>query len=155
IRGGADASIQNYEFGVPAGNDQLEVDPSASSGIQKDVNFGAWIDAPIELARRVQITPGARADVFTSRGAGSARAVPTIDPRLTTRIGIGPIYHLGAIGIAHQPSTLPLPIPALSFAQLRRGLQTGYQLGQGIEVPLPWNVTATAMTYLHTYTGLV
>ena len=72
-----------------------------------------------------------------------------------TRIGIGPIYHLAAIGIAHQPSTLPLPIPALTFAQLRRGLQTGYQLSQGIEVPLPLGLTGTATTYHHTYTGLV
>jgi hypothetical protein len=157
VRAGADALMQSYDFGVPhaGGNDDIEIDVNADGRLQKDVNLGAWIDAPIELAPRAHLTPGIRGDIFTSRGIGSARAVPAVDPRLTSRIGIGPIYHLAAVGIAHQPSTLPLPIPALTFAQLRKGLQTGYQLSQGLEIPLPLEFTGIATTYLHSYTGLV
>lgn len=74
---------------------------------------------------------------------------------MSTRIGLGPVTHVGAIGVAHQPSAVPLPIPALAFSQLERGLQTGYQTSQGLEVALPWQLTASATGFLHTYTGLV
>lgn len=57
--------------------------------------------------------------------------------------------------MAHQPAAFPLPIPALTFAQLQRGLQAGYHLSQGVEVPLPGRLTALATGYLHSYTGLV
>lgn len=157
IRAGADVWAQTYDFRATlAPNDDLEVDRvRGDPGIQKDVNIATWVDAPLQIAPRAQVTPGLRADLFTSRGIGNARAVPALDPRVTARIGIGPIYYLGGIGLAHQPSTLPLPIPALTFAQLRRGLQGGYQVSQGIEVPLPWEFTGTATGYMHTYTGLV
>ena len=162
VRGGADLLMQTYDFrlgssdgdggGVPRPD---EAPSSSAAGVQKDVNSAAWIDAPLRVAPRADITPGLRADIFTSRGIGKARAIPALDPRVTTRIGIGPLYHLGAVGLAHQPAAFPVPIPALTFAQLRRGLQGGYHLSQGIEAPLPWELTATVTGYLHTYTGLV
>lgn len=157
VRAGADALMQSYDFGIPysGGSTNIEVDAEAEGRVQKDMNIGAWVDAPIEFAPRAHLTPGLRGDIFTSRGVGSARAVPALDPRITSRIGIGPIYHLAAVGVAHQPSTLPLPIPALTFAQLRKGLQTGYQLSQGLEIPLPVDFTGIATTYLHSYSGLV
>lgn len=160
VRAGTDLYYQNYRFrlGSPGDEEAVPAPDEASGpgvGIQKDVNMAAWLDAPLKLAPNVEITPGIRADVYTSRGVGRARAIPALDPRLTTRIGIGPIYHIGAVGIAHQPAAFPLPIPALTFAQLRRGLQGGYHLSQGLEIPLPLELTGTISGYLHTYTGLV
>ncbi|MBX3200628.1 MAG: TonB-dependent receptor plug domain-containing protein [Labilithrix sp.] len=160
VRGGADLHLQTYDFRLGGGGD-AEVPPrpdeagSALTGVQKDANMAVWVDAPLEVAPRVEVTPGVRADLFTSRGIGLARAIPSLDPRVTTRIGIGPIHHLGAVGIAHQPAAFPVPIPALTFAQLRRGLQGGYHMSQGLEIPLPAELTAQVSGYLHTYTGLV
>ena len=161
VRAGADLLMQTFDFRLGSGGRDSEVptpDEAPSSGavgIQKDVNMGTWVDAPLKLGPRAEITPGLRADLFTSRGIGRARAIPALDPRVTTRIGIGPIYHLGAVGMAHQPAAFPVPIPALTFAQLSRGLQGGYHLSEGVEVPLPADLTATVTGYLHTYTGLV
>ena len=160
VRGGADSQFQNFDFRLgSSGQAETPTPDEASSsgmvGIQKDVNMATWIDAPLKLASRAEVTPGLRADLFTSRGIGKARAIPALDPRVTTRIGIGPIYHLGAVGLAHQPAAFPVPIPALTFAQLRRGLQAGYHLSQGLEIPLPADLTAQVTGYLHTYTGLV
>lgn len=160
VRGGADLQFQNFDFrlgssGQPETPTPDEASSSGMVGIQKDANMAVWLDAPLKVASRVEITPGLRADLFTSRGIGKARAVPALDPRVTTRIGIGPIYHLGAVGIAHQPAAFPVPVPALSFAQLRRGLQSGYHLSQGLEIPLPADLNAQITGYLHTYTGLV
>lgn len=160
IRTGADALMQTFDFrlGTPSegiGTPTPDEAASGQAGVQKDVNIGAWLDTPLKIGRRAEVTPGIRADVFTSRGVGSARALPGLDPRVTTRIGIGPIYHIGAVGIAHQAAAFPVPIPALTFAQLRRGLQSGYHMSQGLEIPLPADLTAEVTGYLHTYTGLV
>ncbi|MBX3205155.1 MAG: TonB-dependent receptor plug domain-containing protein [Labilithrix sp.] len=159
VRGGADLQMQTFDFRLGRGRAEVPPRPDEAgeglSGIQKDANMAVWIDAPLEVAPRVEVTPGLRADLFTSRGIGKARAIPALDPRVTTRIGIGPLYHLGAVGMAHQPAAFPVPVPALTFAQLRRGLQSGYHLSQGLEIPLPGELTAQVSGYLHTYTGLV
>lgn len=160
VRAGADMLTQIYRFRLGLGgstaNDVGADQPKElEGGALTDSNMATWFDVPLKLAPRVEMTPGIRSDLFTSRGQGNARAVPSFDPRLTTRIGLGPLTHVGAVGLAHQPAAFPLPIPALTFAQLRRGLQTGYHLSQGLETPLPWDFTASATTYLHTYTGLV
>jgi hypothetical protein len=161
IRAGADAQMQTYDFRLgerSSGDETPAPDEAPDSGgytRQNDVNIGAWVDAPLKLAPKLDVTPGLRADIYTSRGVGMARALPALDPRITTRIGIGPLYYIGGVGIAHQPAAFPLPIPALTFAQLRRGLQGGYHLSQGLEIPLPGDLTATTTGYLHTYTGIV
>jgi hypothetical protein len=160
IRAGADSQMQSFDFLLGAPSDGIGTPApdgahTGLAGVQKDVNIGAWVDAPLKLGAHADVTPGLRADVFTSRGVGAARALPSLDPRVTTRIGIGPVYHVGAIGIAHQPAAFPVPIPALTFAQLRRGIQSGYHLSQGLELPLPADLTAEVTGYLHTYTGLV
>lgn len=160
VRAGAALWMQTFDFRLGSSGEAEAPTPDEAPtegavGVQKDANAGVWVDAPLEIAPRVEVTPGLRADLFTSRGIGKPRAIPALDPRVTTRIGIGPVYHLGAIGIAHQPAAFPVPIPALTFAQLRRGLQGGYHLSQGLEVPLPADLTATVTGYLHTYTGLV
>ncbi len=159
IRGGADWWWNAYDFRLGAEEEQPEiegVDNRFSRGLQSDLNLGAWVDAPLEVAPRLQITPGVRVDMYTSRGLGTAKAVPAVDPRVTTRARlVGPLTHIGAVGIAHQPAAIPLPLPALSFSQLARGLQGGYHMSQGLELALPWDLTASAAGYLHTYTGLV
>jgi len=160
VRGGLDAWMNRYDFRLGDDDDRPDLggatDQSFNRGVQTDINVRTFVDAPLTLAPRVQITPGVRFDMYTSRGIGEPKAVPGVDPRVTTRIGIaGPVSHIGAVGIAHQPAAIPLPLPALSFSQLSRGLQGGYHMSQGLEIDLPWELTGTAAGYLHTYTGLV
>jgi hypothetical protein len=160
MRGGADVMMQTYDFriGDATKGDMAPPRPDEGdglSGIQKDVNLGLWLDTPLKVTPKFDVTPGLRTDVFTSRGVGQSRAIPALDPRITSRLAIGPLYHIAAVGIAHQPAAFPVPIPALTFAQLRRGLQGGYHMSQGLEAPLPGDFTATVTGFLHTYTGIV
>src|SRR5690606_22956887 len=77
VRAGADTYMQTYDFrlGEGSADDDLprpdEAGSGSRTGVQKDVNIGAWVDAPLEIGRRASVTPGLRADVFTSRGVGS------------------------------------------------------------------------------------
>ncbi len=159
----------------PQGGGAVRTGSRTQSALQDDVNMGMYVDVPLRLAPHVQAMPGLRLDAFTSRTVGSgadtyddfatssapsiaaqnARAIVTADPRLSTRIGLGPVTHIAAIGIAHQPSALPFPLPALTLSQLWRGVQRGHQLSQGFEIPLPWDLTANVTGFLHAYTGLV
>jgi hypothetical protein len=161
LRVGADVWGESYRFSIPT-SAALEPTDGSSAGTQRDLNIGAWVDSPLRFGSHVDVVPGLRTDIFTSRapaGAGdagpTAKAVPAVDPRLSTRVHLGPIDILGGVGMAHQPSTLPIPIPALSFAQLKYGLQTGYHLSQGIEAHIPAGFTASATGYLHRYTGII
>ena len=128
---------------------------------QTDLNFAAYAELAWRPMSVVEVFPGLRADVFTSRypqnaSQGiSAEARATVDPRLTARWHVShDVALVSALGVAHQPSNIPLPSPGLNFSQLSRGVQTSYQYSSGVELTLPWRFTATASGFLHDYTGL-
>ncbi|HTJ84592.1 MAG TPA: TonB-dependent receptor, partial [Polyangiaceae bacterium] len=105
---------------------------------------GAWADVVWQLDPRFTVTPGVRVDAFQSNGAAAA----SVDPRLAVEVEVAPgLRLLHAIGMAHQPPSFVVPLPGLSVAKLEDGLQTSLQASAGVEVALPWSLTATATAF--------
>jgi TonB family protein len=187
LRLGADAEFDPYDVAVPgltpigglsnvtaeggAGNNPLGTVngpiPTFRSAYvngfrQNDFNGSAYAELTWRPSPRVELLPGVRGDVFTSRYPGQtgrpfadAQARATVDPRLTARWHALPSLSIfSAVGVAHQPSNIPLPSPGLNFSQLSRGLQTSYQYSAGFDLTLPWAMSATVDGFVHDYTGL-
>lgn len=173
-RVGADVVLEPYNVAVPGltpiggisgtvGTASGEQNSGFSGGFrQTDLNSAVFGELVWRPTSRVEVLPGLRADLFTSRYPGQT-AVPdagaqgriAFDPRLTARWHATPSVALvSALGVAHQPSNIPLPFPALNFSQLSRGLQTSYQYSEGVELKLPLGLSATANAFLHDFTGL-
>jgi hypothetical protein len=132
---------------------------------QIDVNGGAYGELVWRPSSGVELRPGLRADVFTSRfptntslvgnDSGSARAVGALDPRLSARWDTTSwLAWIASLGVAHQASNIPLPSPGLQFSQLSRGLQSAFQYTAGAELKLPLKFTATVDAFLQDYTGI-
>src|SRR5262249_54862777 len=104
-----------------------------------DTTLGAWIDASFH-AGPVEVTPGARVDLYQSGGASAVG----VDPRIASRIElVRGVHALHTLGIAHQPPSFLIPVPGLAVGQLQGGLQTSIQSSAGVEVELPEATTAT------------
>jgi TonB-dependent Receptor Plug Domain/Gram-negative bacterial TonB protein C-terminal len=168
VRTGADIVYEPYRFAFPfTGSSPGDPFGGALLGAylptaQNDLSMGLYGELGAVLSPRVDAELGVRGDLFTATYPGqpatpttTARQVPAFDPRLTVKYKVtSPVTWISALGMAHQASNIPLPIPALSFSQLGRGLQTAYQFSEGIEAKLPWKFTATATTFLNDFAGL-
>jgi hypothetical protein len=148
--------------GVPNAGFGASFTSAFQSGFQQtDLDLAAYSEIVWRPTPRVEVFPGLRADVFTSRypqqadEGATALGRATLDPRITARWhATRALTVVSAAGVAHQPSNIPLPSPGLDFAQLSRGVQTAYQYSEGIEAALPLGVSATGTLFLHDYTGL-
>jgi hypothetical protein len=169
LRIGADVIASPYHVLVPSGSPASSISSPtlglrAADLAQTDVDSGVYGEVTWRIDSHVELRPGARIDVFTSRSPGhtalggggdTALALATIDPRLASRWQMTPnLAWVAAVGVAHQASNIPLPSPGLQFSQLSRGLQSAYQYSAGAEVRLPAQFTATGNLFFHDYTGL-
>ncbi len=151
---------------------------------RNDVVFGARGDLVWRVSSRVEMVPGLRADVFTSRRSeypppraagivsapssssssgfsspnfpvGSAAAAVGIDPRLGTHVALTrKVAWLSTFGVSHQAPSFIVPVPGVNLGGLEGGLQTSLQTSQGIEADLPLDFTLTTTLFLHDYLGL-
>jgi hypothetical protein len=166
-RAGSDVVATPYRIVLPGGGgpNLLGGTQNTAAFTQVDVNGGVYGELLWAPAPRVEIRPGLRMDVFTSRSSTAApplgiesgyeRAAGAIDPRLSARWGMTDwLAWIAALGIAHQASNIPLPSPGLQFSQLSRGVQAAYQYSAGAEVKLPFKFTATVDGFVQDYTGL-
>src|SRR5262249_22310180 len=142
--------------------------PSTADPPPTDLAAGAYADVTWLVGPRVELTPGARFDLYASSRADAPgattrvrTAVPAFDPRLSARVAVTPsIALLSALGIAHQYPALrvgSLPAPVLTvpgFPLGERQLQTALQASQGIEIGLPADVVLTATGFLSRWSGL-
>jgi TonB family protein len=166
LRYGADVLLYHYSLdtGGSTGSDLQALYPQ-----RNDVMIGAYGDVIWKASRRVEVVPGLRTDVFTSRLApgalssgqsvsgspmsGTATVAP--EPRLATRVQATPkVTWVSTFGVAHQPPSLLVPIPGLTLGSLATGLQTSLQASQGAEVELPLDFKLTSTLFLHDYLGL-
>src|SRR5205085_8594523 len=129
---------------------------------------GGYAGATWQAGSRLELTPGARFDLFASSRATAPGAatqvrtsVPAFDPRLSARVTITPsIALLSAAGVAHQAPALrvgSLPAPAVTvpgFPPGDRQLQTALQASQGIEIGLPADIVVTATGFFARLSGL-
>lgn len=136
---------------------------------RNDVMIGSYGDVLWKASRRVELVPGMRLDVFTSRlapgasstgpslpgttSSGTAQLAP--EPRLAVRVAATPrVTWISTFGVAHQPPSLLVPIPGLTLGSLATGLQTALQTSEGVELELPLDFKATATGFFHDYLGL-
>jgi TonB family protein len=176
LRIGTDVLLEPYNVSIPGLNPEGglhgAIGPAGGPGAayatnfdsgfrQTDLNASAYAELSWRPTSQVELFPGVRGDVFTTRYPQSnnqgltAEGRATFDPRLTARWHASPsVAIVSALGVVHQPSNIPLPSPGLNFSQLSRGVQSSFQYSEGVELTLPWRFTATASGFLHDYTGL-
>ncbi len=105
---------------------------------------GVWADLVWQVDPRAKITPGLRVDAFQSNGVAAASP----DPRLAVEVEVTKgVRLLHAFGVAHQTPSFIVPLPGLAVASLSGGLQRAIQSSAGVEISLPWSLTASATLY--------
>ncbi|UQA57495.1 TonB-dependent receptor domain-containing protein [Polyangium aurulentum] len=155
VRGGADAYVERFDIDIeeqdddyPSLNDQALARQLTS---RTDFTGGVWADVVWRPLPALEVVPGLRSDVFTSDGAAQA----TLDPRLATRLEMGPRFALvSAFGVTHQPPSFLGAIPGLQIGGLRGGVQTGLLASAGVEATLPLDVTASVTGFRGSYFNL-
>jgi hypothetical protein len=151
---GGDTMIKRYAF------DATGVDSLSARSIyppRTDIVYSAHADVVWRAAKRVELTPGIRGDLFTSKldDGSESPVIPSIDPRLETRLFVSPaVTWIWKFGVAHQAPSSFVALPGLDLGRLQDGLQTAVHASQGVELALPEAVTFTATTFLHRYIGL-
>jgi hypothetical protein len=172
LRYGADVLLDHYTINT---GQSASLDLKSLFPTRNDVMIGAYADSVWKASRRVEVVPGFRADVFTSRLASpseltapandhtaplpgamiNSTAALGLDPRLATRFVASPVATwVTTFGVSHQPPSLVVPIPGLTLGLLDTGLQTSLQASQGVELSLPLDVTLTATAFLQGFIGL-
>jgi outer membrane receptor protein involved in Fe transport len=113
-----------------------------------DVVIGGYVDAKIAVTPRLEVTPGVRLDVFTSRNDQRAWS---IDPRLSARLEVTKQVRLvTATGLATQAPSFILPGPGFT-PDLSGGLQQAFQTSLGVEADLPWDVSGTLTVFRNAF----
>lgn len=168
IRSGASVHLDAYGFTQnPTGPNDPPV-PSTADPPPTNLTASAHADVTWRLGARVEVTPGARFDLFaSSRAAASGAAtqvrtaVPAFDPRLSARVALTPsLAWLSTAGTSHQypalrAGSLPPPLTSVpGFPLGERQLQTALQASQGLEIGLPADVVLTATGFLSRWSGL-
>jgi outer membrane receptor protein involved in Fe transport len=107
--------------------------------------FGCYADLSWRITPRVELAPGVRLDGYRSAGGLTG----SVEPRLAGRIEIArDIVWVSTLGVARQEPAYVVPVPGLRIDPTG-GLQAAYQLGEGAEVRLPWNLHAKATAFYH------
>ncbi|MDB4995138.1 MAG: hypothetical protein JWM74_2570, partial [Myxococcaceae bacterium] len=151
---GGDTMVKRYAFET-SGADSFTA--TTIYPPRTDVVYGMHAEVIWRAGRRVEITPGVRGDLFTSKldDGSESPMIPAIDPRIETRLFVSPVVTwIWKFGLAHQPPSSFVSLPGLDIGRLKDGLQTGVHASQGVELALPEAFTFTATTFLHRYLGL-
>ncbi|MCU0683183.1 MAG: TonB-dependent receptor plug domain-containing protein [Polyangiaceae bacterium] len=147
LRAGADVVADDYTidfvgYTAPYDDDARRLREELPP--RTDLALGARADLIWRPQPGVEVVPGLRADVFRSGGVGAF----SIDPRVLATLAVAPFARVvHTLGLAHQPPAFVAPVPALSVGGLKGGLQRSAQASSGIELDLPWNVSATATVF--------
>lgn len=154
LRAGADAGVERHRvdrppYGDPDSPETREFD--ALFPARTDRAAGGWLDLVLYATPRIQVIPGVRVDVFTS-GRETAWSV---DPRLAARFIVSPRFRLiHAYGMAHQAPSFALPVPGLTIARLRQGLQKSIQASSGAELDLDDATTLSLSAFYNVFLDL-
>lgn len=147
VRAGADLVIDRYHAdSLPtfADDDDVVARQRRIFASRTDFATGLRADAVIVVDPRMEVTPGVRLDIY---GSDEARAVG-IDPRVAARFAVSDkVRIVHAYGLATQPPSPPIALPAVSIARLEGRLQRSAQTSAGVEVDLPSDFSTTATVF--------
>jgi outer membrane receptor protein involved in Fe transport len=100
---------------------------------RKDFSFGLYADLVWDVAPRLQITPGLRADLYVS----GKRAAIGIDPRITAEYTLSKKLKLvHGLALVHQAPSFVAAVPGFK-PSLEGGLQKAVQYSAGANYELP------------------
>ena len=100
---------------------------------RRDFTLGIYADVVWQVAPRLQITPGLRADLFVS----GSRAALGIDPRITAEYALSKKLKLvHGLALVHQAPSFVGPVPGFK-PTLAGGLQRAVQYSAGANYELP------------------
>jgi TonB family protein len=147
VRAGLDVTTDSYSTTRPRFIDPESPDLLRAEQLfppRLDLIAGGWADVVLNPDSLVELTPGVRADVYKqgdeSRGA--------IDPRISARFKVNRyVKIIHAYGLAHQAPSFVVPVPGLSPATLKAGLQQAWQASAGVELTLPEEITGTVSVF--------
>ncbi|MCU0684373.1 MAG: TonB-dependent receptor plug domain-containing protein [Polyangiaceae bacterium] len=149
LRAGTDLQMDSYD--IELGTEDFN--PSTQRVVdlfptRTDAAFGARLDLVLEPVKGFEVTPGVRADFYSSQGATAFG----VDPRLAARTELSSRARLlTALGLAHQPPSFAVPVPGFQPGGLRGGLQKAAQESVGLEFDLEEATTATLTVFHNTF----
>jgi len=150
FRAGVDAIVDAYD--VISKDPEQQEDRDFKDLLDKlfpprqDIAVGFYGDAVIDVGRGIEITPGARVDLWGSHGNTAVSA----DARLAMKIPVRKnLRFVSAMGLAHQTPGFVLPVPGISIGNLAGGLQESAQTSAGLDADLPFGFKATATFFLN------
>jgi TonB family protein len=151
FRSGIDATLDSYTADKRTYADPEDPDTLRFNRIfppRLDQAAGAWADVVWNVDDRIELTPGARVDLF---GSGGASAV-AVDPRVAARFKItDKLRVVHTYGLSHQPPSFVVPIPGLTPGKLQGGLQSAWQTAAGLELDLPGDIDLRATLFHNAY----
>ena len=145
LRAGLDTSFDSFALDRSARSvADEEGDVRALLRTRVDSAFGVWSDLPWQATPRVRFTPGARVDLYRSRGAVAVAVEPRASAEFTLTESLRLIH---AAGVAHQAPAFPLPVPGYQLSDLEGGLQRSLQHSAGLELELPHAYSASVTLF--------
>ncbi len=161
FRGGADVVLDHYD--LVDGAEETDERFSQLYPPRNDVAIGLRADLVWKVTPRIEVVPGIRGDLFGSWSTGLRRssisgedaAIPSLDPRLATRVKLSPrVTYVSTLGLQHQPPAFVLPVPGLQIGRLSDGLQSTIHASQGAEIELPAKITVVPTVFVANAFGL-
>lgn len=112
-------------------------------GARKDFSCGLYADVVWQVAPRLQLTPGVRADLFVS----GSRAALGLDPRITAEYTLrNKLKLVNGLALVHQAPSFVGTVPGLK-PSLAGGLQRAVQSSSGVNFELPAGVSASVALF--------
>jgi hypothetical protein len=148
FRTGADVLRDSYSLRLgAAAEDELEEDFSERFPGRVDTKTGVFVDMIWDATPRLRLSPGLRADLYTSRQNDAA----ALSPRLLAEFRVSDSFRfLHGLGVAHQAPSFIIPVPGLQ-PELEDGLQRAIQSSAGVE----WDVSDGLSASLTLYQSLL
>ncbi len=147
LHAGLDARLDR--FGLDANPRNLNyLDFSRLFPARTDSTAGGYVSFQLQPARGIRVSPGLRADVYTSQSVTKVG----IDPRVSAEFDVSRSVRLDhSLGIAHQRPNFAAQVPGAQVADLSSGLQWALLWSSGVRVRLPAELTASATVFRSAY----
>ena len=147
LHAGLDARLDR--FGLDADPRNLNfIDFSRLFPTRTDSTAGGYVSFQLQAARGIRVSPGFRADLYTSQGVTKVG----LDPRVSAEFDVSRKVRLDhSVGIAHQRPNFAAQVPGAQVADLSSGLQWALLWSSGVRVRLPAELTATATVFRSAY----
>lgn len=112
-------------------------------GSRRDFTLGVYGDVVWQVAPKLQITPGLRADLFVS----GKRAALGVDPRITAEYQLSKKLKLThGLALVHQAPSFVGPVPGFK-SSLAGGLQRAVQYSAGASYDLPLGFSSSVALF--------